>query len=299
MEEVNCDICGFNQNEIYLDLQDRFTGEWFKLTKCVCCSHIYLNPRPSKKKLRQYYPESYEQHQVLHQSEKLVNRPEFHAANILVDFIEKFRAQRGRLLDVGCATGIFLKAAELRGWHGTGIELVETAAQIAREQFQLNVHVGVLEEIDLPKKSFEVITFWDVLEHLPSPSQAMEKCYELLVPGGLVVFTTPNLASFDRYIFGKYWIGWEVPRHLHLFTPYSVARLIAKSGFCYVDDRCVLGGKGTFILSAITWLQAHGKSDYLFRKLYPIVSAILWPYRRVSYLLKRGPIVTFVVQKRA
>ena len=199
-------------------------------------------------------------------------------------------------MDVGCATGNFMKIARENGWQVLGIEPIEKAAQLARENYQLEVITGSLSTAQLPESTFDVITMWDVLEHLPSPKQAFQKSLEILKPGGICVFSIPNLASFDRYIFGKYWIGWDPPRHFHLFSAQTLQQLVAMTGFQIEAKKCILGGKGTFLLSLDLMIQ-QGKFRPGTKKIYPLLSAILWPYRQLSYLLTRGPIITYVLRK--
>jgi len=218
------------------------------------------------------------------------------AMQIHIDFIEEFAPRRGQLLDIGCATGDFLHAAQERKWRVVGIEINKEAARVAREQYGLEVTTGSLESFIIPSHTFDVITLWDVLEHLPSPSVTLSRCYDLLDEDGILVFTIPNLDSFDRYLFGRAWIGWDAPRHFHLFTDDTLALLLFKQGYRILGKRCLLGGKGAFFLSLDTLLGESRTADAI-RRLYPFISLILWPYRQVSYLLHRGPVITYVTQK--
>jgi len=199
-------------------------------------------------------------------------------------------------LDVGCATGNFLKVAQENGWQVLGVEPIGKAAQIARDYYQLEVITGTLDSADIPSISFDVITMWDVLEHLPSPKQALHRSLELLKPGGLLVFSIPNLISFDRSLFGQYWIGWDAPRHFNLFSEQTLRRLLDTTGFEYTTKECILGGKGTFLLS-LDMVLNNNQFGSGIKSLYPLISAILWPYRQISYLLNRGPIITYAVRK--
>jgi SAM-dependent methyltransferase len=142
-----------------------------------------------------------------------------------------------------------------------------------------------------------VITLWDVLEHLPNPRSALEKCWRLLKTDGLVVFSIPNLASYDRYIFGNKWIGWDAPRHFTLFTKMTLNQIISDTNFLIIGERCFIGGKGTFLLSLD---NVFDKTIFArpIKKTYPILSALLWPYRQFSYLTKRGPILAIAARKQ-
>jgi SAM-dependent methyltransferase len=150
--------------------------------------------------------------------------------------------------------------------------------------------------VEYPDCYFNVITLWDVLEHLPDPKAALKKCHKLLVPDGLLIFSIPNLKSFDRYLFGQIWIGWDAPRHFNMFSEVTIKRLFELTGFELLEQKCLLGGKGTFLLS-LDNLFGNGKMGAIVNKIYPLISALLWPYRQFSYFFKRGPIITFVARK--
>jgi hypothetical protein len=135
------------------------------------------------------------------------------------------------------------------------------------------------------------------LEHLPDPRGALKDCHRLLKPGGFVVFSIPNLTSFDRQIFGKHWIGWDVPRHFTLFDGSTLHQVLNDAGFSKVNSDCFLGGKGTFLLSLDNVLAQNEYAVYM-KKLYPLLSLLLWPYRQFAYLINRGPILAVAARRR-
>jgi SAM-dependent methyltransferase len=298
MKIYTCNFCSSEEQMDYLTLNDRFSGEAFKLVACKQCGLLFLNPQPNEDEIAQYYPQDYEPYVKpgTHGADDLPADVRL-ALSIYLDFVEKYAPRRGRLLDVGCATGNFLAAAQTRGWEVTGVEFVEVAAKVAIEQYGLDVKIGALESAKLLEESYNLITLWDVLEHLPNPRETLERCWKLLAPGGLIIFSVPNLKSFDRYLFGKRWIGWEAPRHFHLFPASTIQQVLDQSGFEMIDQVCFIGGRGTFFLSLDTILDGS-KLAGVTRKLYPLIGALLWPYRKISYLLRRGPIITYVARKR-
>jgi 2-polyprenyl-3-methyl-5-hydroxy-6-metoxy-1,4-benzoquinol methylase len=296
LEEIRCDLCGAEHPQPFLDLQDRYTGGKFQLARCTQCGLIYLPTRPGEDELEQYYPEDYEAYYLLDQQSSAQTWHLKRALSLQLKMVESVHPARGKLLDIGSATGNFLHVAREAGWQVLGLEPVEKAAQLARQNYQLEVISGTITQLDLPPASFDVISMWDVLEHLPSPKQALHKSWELLKPGGFLVFSIPNLDSFDRYLFGNYWIGWDVPRHFNLFSRSTLKQLLGEIGFEIITSRCILGGKGTFLLS-LDMLIDQKKLSPGIRKIYPLLSALLWPYRQISYLLERGPIITYVVKK--
>jgi SAM-dependent methyltransferase len=299
MENTVCNLCGSDMNRPFLTRADRFNGEVFQFVSCTQCGLIYLNPRPTQPELAKYYPanhESYRSSEDLNLS--IEERDIRRAIDIQLDLVEKFVPSRGHLLDIGCATGNFMWAARERGWEVRGIELIEPAARIAQERYGLNVEIGSLETVEWPEACFNVITLWDVLEHLPDPKGALKRCHNLLVPEGLLIFSIPNLKSFDRYLFHQVWIGWDAPRHFNMFSEITIKRLFELTGFELLEQNCLLGGKGTFLLS-LDKLVGGKKMGVIVKKIYPLISALLWPYRQFSYFFKRGPIITFVARKVA
>ena len=296
MEKVICDLCGSDEPVTLFKLEDRYTGDEFQLATCSQCGLIYLPNRPTGDNLDRYYPEGYEAYYLLEDKTNSRNWHLRRALNLQLKFIESHSPAKGKLLDVGCATGNFLKVAQENGWQVLGVEPIGKAAQIARDYYQLEVITGTLDSADIPSISFDVITMWDVLEHLPSPKQALHRSLELLKPGGLLVFSIPNLISFDRSLFGQYWIGWDAPRHFNLFSEQTLRRLLDTTGFEYTTQECILGGKGTFLLS-LDMVLNNNQFGSGIKSLYPLISAILWPYRQISYLLNRGPIITYAVRK--
>jgi SAM-dependent methyltransferase len=295
MESVTCDLCGYRDPLPYLEKSDRFTDQVFQYVTCSNCGLIYLDPRPTLNDIERYYPIEYEAYFVVDQVESRLERWHLlRALNTLVDFVEYY-AQKGRLLDIGCSTGNFLMVAHQRGWDVTGVELAPNAAKIASEHYKLRVFTGTLETAHLSDLSYNVVTMWDVLEHLPNPARAVKECHRILASGGHFIFSIPNLASFDRALFGKNWIGWDAPRHFNLFNENTLIRLLSDAGFILIESRCILGAKGAFFLSLES---AWGKLlNRRTRKLYPALSALLWPYRQISYALNKGPVITFAARK--
>ena len=296
MEEVICDLCGTDKPTLLFNRVDRYTGQEFQLATCSICGLIYMPTRPAAGELDKYYPEDYEAYYLLDEKSDSRNWHLRRALDLQLKFVETHSLGKGKLLDVGSATGNFLKVAQENGWQVLGIEPIVKAAKIAREYYHLEITTSTLETAPLEPGTFDVITMWDVLEHLPSPKQALIRSRELLEPGGILVFSIPNLSSFDRYLFGKYWIGWDAPRHFNLFTEQALDQLLEATGFEKIAKSCILGGKGTFLLSLDNMLGDNRFSS-IIKTLYPIISALLWPYRQISYLIKRGPIITYAVRK--
>ncbi len=139
-------------------------------------------------------------------------------------------SHRGQLIDVGCGNGAFLARMRELGWTVTGVEPDPEAARIARDHFGLSVFQGTLAEAKLPEANADAITMHHVLEHVLDPVDLLSECYRILKPGGLLIAVTPNLKSLGQYVFRSCWRGWEVPRHIFVFSPGAVRRCLEQAG---------------------------------------------------------------------
>ena len=148
------------------------------------------------------------------------------------------RANRGRLLDVGCSAGSFLLAARDRGWDVHGIDISPAAVDHALDVLGLGATLATLEDAPFPHESFDVITLFECIEHLPHPTRALLSASRLLRPDGLLVITTPNIDGFvprSTYQLLARTIGaWEhptPPHHLYQFSRRTLTALLRKTGF--------------------------------------------------------------------
>lgn len=135
----------------------------------------------------------------------------------------------GRLLDVGCATGKFLRQMGAVGWQLAGIELDPEAAAKARTVTP-DVFEGDPVDAPLAPGRFDVVTAFHVVEHLPDPLRALRRMIEWLAPGGLMIVEVPNVGGVGGRMFGRYWSGLDFPRHLVHFTPATMGAMVARAG---------------------------------------------------------------------
>lgn len=142
----------------------------------------------------------------------------------------------GELLDIGCGSGHRLEQMRWLGWRVSGIDFDEEAVRVARER-GLDVSCGTIPGKWFPPNSFDAIVMNHVIEHVPNPIELLTECERILKPGGRVVITTPNSASWGHRLFKTDWRGLEPPRHLHIFSPLSIERTIRRAGFQLVSTR--------------------------------------------------------------
>ncbi len=162
------------------------------------------------------------------------------------DFFGSFlNGRSGRLLDMGCGLGFFLKAmAPQANWEAYGREISPAAVRYAQKRLGLtNVTCGRLEEVDLPQKSFDIITIWDVLEHLLHPDPLLERCHALLKEGGICFIRTPNifiqlprarlLKLLKRILPEVAYL--QARDHPHYYSMSSIRRLLERNGFSRIE----------------------------------------------------------------
>jgi len=169
--------------------------------------------------------------------------------------LRRASVQKGSLLDVGCATGDFLQAFHaISDWDVMGLEIVPEAAAAARAK-GLSIIEKNLEHANLEAATFDVITLWDVLEHMPDPAQILKICYEVLKPGGMLVIKCPDPSGKEAALFKESWIGYEAPQHLFDFPKMVLVNKLKGIGFEPVTTSQTGSDYAAFFVSFGHWLK--------------------------------------------
>jgi 2-polyprenyl-3-methyl-5-hydroxy-6-metoxy-1,4-benzoquinol methylase len=138
----------------------------------------------------------------------------------------------GKALDVGCAAGFCMKVLSDMGFDVYGVEPSHAIARHAEERFGFGtVHVGTIETCQHPPDTFDLITMWDVVEHVVDPRALLTKARELLKPGGVLVLETQNIDSAFARLLGRRWHHYKHSEHIYHFTPETVGALLTSIGF--------------------------------------------------------------------
>jgi SAM-dependent methyltransferase len=257
-ETVPCDRCGSSADREVFEGPDRLHGlpGWFRLVACPRCGWLRQNPRPTAETLAFYYPEDYANFIPAIEDESRRWRRWDRRYGMLKRRWAVERLQPcGRLLDVGCATGAFLHEMQLSGWQAEGVEPNPGAASYARRRHGLEIYPGTLRAAGLPSGRFNVITLWDVLEHVPNPWADLVEAHRLLAGSGLLVLRVPNLESLEARWFGKYWLGWDLPRHLYFFPRQVLFADLTELGFRIERASCLATGHSAFMLDLKFYLD--------------------------------------------
>lgn len=147
----------------------------------------------------------------------------------------------GSLLDVGCGAGNAMQILQSKGWQVTGTDFDEGAVENTRKK-GLTVHLGDLIDINFPAESFDAILCCNVVEHAQDPLGLLEECRRILKKGGQLTMITNSSVSRGHKRFGAHWRGLEIPRHLQIFTPYSLEALAKKAGFYKAQGKNCMQG---------------------------------------------------------
>ena len=146
------------------------------------------------------------------------------------EIIAQYKKQ-GAILDMGCSSGSLLASMNNGKWKLYGIEMDRLMAERARSNSGAEVFVGDVLDAPFQPNSFDVITCFDVLEHLFQPRELLARVQYWLRPGGIFFAKLPNVDSWEARLFGTYWYGLELPRHLYHFSPRSMKHLVTNLGF--------------------------------------------------------------------
>jgi SAM-dependent methyltransferase len=229
MHPVTCDLCGSKDTLLLL------TKRGFRLVKCAVCGLVYVNPAPDPTYLTAMYQAGGYYQALL----ETLERPEFvRRARQRLQVIQAEYGKKGALLDVGCAVGLFLREAADCGWQVHGIDVSHRMVQHARDSLGVDARAGTLQESDFQPHSFDVVTFFDSLEHMPSPASALKKAGQLLKPGGLLLATMPNIDGLlprcTYNVLCRPFGIWEHPTppdHLYEFSVDTITKLVERAGF--------------------------------------------------------------------
>jgi 2-polyprenyl-3-methyl-5-hydroxy-6-metoxy-1,4-benzoquinol methylase len=224
-QKVPCPLCG----------EDRFEEVYQKASftygRCPKCSFFYVNPRPITSALEHYYRESkasqfFQENIITPTIQTRVNR----IFKPRLAWLNQIYPSKGKLLDIGCSLGIFLELAREDGWEPFGIEFSPMAIAACREK-SIKVSSYAIERSDFPKNAFDIITLWEVLEHVSTPRDFIAACYQHLKPGGKLIVTVPNIEGIEFQLLGKAHTNIAAPAHLNYFSPERLASFLCEQFF--------------------------------------------------------------------
>ncbi len=273
-EALCCPLCGNNEAHPVL--------EWrgIRMVRCRRCSLLYRHPRPTASDVRGSYTEKWTS---LKWEERVGDR----RTHQFRRFLDSFPGRPGRLLDIGCGYGFFLKMAEERGWETAGVDVDPKGIAYAKERLKVNAMLGDLQDVHLPEGSFDLVTLWNVVECVPDPLELLRQVRPLLRDGGAVFIRTQN-ETWHRFGFRLTHLlprlGWgrvfeKQPFAVFIFHMVSFSRttlrlLIERAGFVPFnienskptqgDPYLGLGSVGERMMTVVKWsVHCFAQTAYL------------------------------------
>lgn len=231
----SCPVCHHHRGTLAFQATDHFiSGEVFPVFSCDQCGFHLTGNLPQDILMDRYYQSNdYISHSDTRKG--LMNRIYHTVRDLMLN--EKFQIvkrttgkQTGKLLDIGAGTGYFLNFAAGKGWQTTGTERSGEAREFAKKHWGLEILSGD-QLFDLPPGSFDAITLWHVLEHLPDQDKYWNTFSRLLPDDGFLIIALPNFRSLDARHYREKWAAWDVPRHLWHYAPEHITRQAGNYGF--------------------------------------------------------------------
>jgi 2-polyprenyl-3-methyl-5-hydroxy-6-metoxy-1,4-benzoquinol methylase len=250
---------------------------------------LITHPQPSLENFGKYYEsEDYISHTDNKRSlfEKLYHFIKSIALKNKLNLINSLQPNKGKILDIGAGTGDFLSVAKNDGWQTIGVEPSDRAKAIAK-----NKGVSFVSATsELENHSFDVISMWHVLEHVPDLDKQIKELKRLLKPSGTLIIAVPNFKSFDAKHYGKFWAAYDVPIHFWHFSKTAIKLLFEKEE---MKLEKVLPMKfDSFYVSLLSEKYKYGKMNFIKAFFIGLQSNLKasqhFEYSSHIYILKNG-----------
>jgi SAM-dependent methyltransferase len=270
--DVACGLCGSGRREL------RFADGPFSVVRCSACGLTYVTPRLAPGALiQEVYDEGYWSSSAAKDrgySDYRSDAPLYlKTYRKRLSVVRRHFPKPARVLDVGCAAGYFLAVMAEAGWQVTGVEPSDAIRAQAVERLGAErVHGGLLQDVPLEPGSFDLVTFWDVIEHVPDPVAVLAHARTLLAPGGKLLIETQNVDSRAAKLLGKAWQHYKHAEHIYHFNPHTIADLLGRAGYRILENSPRLGGK--YVSLGFVAERAA--------RLHPAISWLLSPLKLVA-----------------
>ena len=225
-----CPACGCSLAKRFLRSRDFFfmRQPLYQLVRCEDCRLCWLENAPPPEDMASHYGADYDR--VITAPGDLYPHHWDLVRNKLLQYV-----QGGSILDIGCSSGSFLRTLKGEAWKLYGIEMSKVVADHARATTGAEVFVGDVLDAPFKNSTFHAASGFHVLEHMYDPRKVMATVFSWLKPGGILTLTLPNIDSLEARIFGHYWFGVDVPRHLWHFSPRALSAMASSVGFQPVE----------------------------------------------------------------
>lgn len=244
LEDVSCGVCGSNEAEFLFEADNfrlRVTNQRFGLRRCRSCGLVYTSPRPAVDEMGAFYQDAY---YAGDRSAGTARLNEYFGEE-RVAYARRFKAT-GRVLDVGCGAGVFLEQMLRAGYDAYGVEPFGSLGE--DNGLRDRIYRGGLGSCSFPAGSFDLVTLWHVLEHVPDPMDTLRQVRRLLKPDGVLLLEVPNFGCLEARWLGPHWFALDVPRHYWHFTPETLRNAGTRAGFAPVTVQASAWDRPSFAL---------------------------------------------------
>lgn len=283
MTQLFCINCKLSLKLLF-SAKDKTTNKTYKYYQCTNCKLIQINPFPDIKNLYNRNPRT----RFINENPQAQFANKIPLGNFFINkYLELTKNRRkevsslrksGKILDVGCSGGGFLK--NFRGkWRLYGLEVNSEMAKLARKNVpNAKIYSSRIENANLPRNYFDIITFWHVFEHLKNPTLVLEKIYSALKVGGFLIIEVPNADSLYRKIFSQNWQLLIVPEHLYFYSKKSLSQILSKNGFEVTKVKHFAVFTPSAISSLANFLRSYGLNSNIAiltgLTLFPLILVI-------------------------
>ncbi len=223
-----CTVCGAN------DWRVRYAKTPSgKVWQCQPCHFLAVLTPPKNQIIRNSDDVMTQETEVNQEYYTHVLSGKLRDAELRLRDLEKAIGKQKTLLDVGCYVGIFPHVAKKAGWSVQALEPIRVAAEWGREHFNIPIQINTLREAHLPANHVDVVTSWEVIEHIVDPRVEITEMVRVLKPGGHAVIETPNAGSWLAHLTRSWWRQW-IPGHVSLFSPVTLTKLCESLGLIVV-----------------------------------------------------------------
>lgn len=279
-EDIPCNLCGARNvtllypstlKNLTLNTEDfRCTSSAYgihpPIVRCNECGLVYANPRWDSSLVNESYSVVEDPTYVEEREGRVLT---FRRNLAPLEALVTDSTPR-RLLDVGCHIGVMVELAQQRGWEAWGVEPSTWAAEQARAR-GLHVITGTLADAGLPENYFDVVTLWDVIEHLTDPAAEIRHVHQVLKPGGIFAIHTIDIESWFARLMGARW-PWLMEMHLYYFSPRTLKRMLELNGFHVIKS----SAQGRYLRLGYFITRLAPYSQSLYRVLNAIVARLNW-----------------------
>lgn len=279
----------FSEEPVLVCKDHTVSNLFFELKKEDKFDLLGTFPRPDLEKLPEFYKsENYISHTDSRKS--LFDKTYQEVKNFMlrkkIGWVEHEVTGKGKILDIGAGTGDFLLAAKKRGWEVYGIEPNPAAKDLAAAK-----GIYLEEKVEkLSDHSFDVITLWHVLEHVPNLEHQIKELKRLLKEDGLLVIAVPNYKSYDAKHYQEYWAAYDVPRHLYHFSRTSIDKIFSGFSFNLIREKGLLFD--SFYVSLLSEKNKMGRSNppkaFFIGAISNLKAKRTGEYSSIAYFLKKS-----------